>query len=86
MLKKALLLAAVMVFCSGLFVKAACTPEEAQAKAQEFMNAAITLAQKDPKKYQAVATAIQSELPELQKLDDMDKLCQFYDEWLAKMK
>lgn len=85
MLKKALLPAIIMIFCGGLS-KAACTPEEAQAKAQEFMNAAIALAQKDPKKYQSVATVMQSELPELQKLEDMGKLCEFYDDWLAKMK
>ena len=86
MLKKSIYVAFVMMLCSGSFVKAACTPEEAQGKAQEFMNAAIALAQKDPQRYQLAAQAMQNELPELQKANEMDKLCNFYDEWLAKMK
>ena len=60
--------------------------QEAQAKHQEFMNVAILLAQKDTQRYQAVAQAMQTELPELQKANDFEKLCAFYDEWIAKMK
>ena len=86
MLHKSILVALILVLCTGLFAEAACTPEEAQAKAQEFMNAAIALAQKEPQRYQVVAQALQNELPELQKANETDKICNFYDEWLAKMK
>ena len=86
MLHKSVLAALAMLMLMGAFAKAACTPEEAQAKAQDFMNAAIALAQKDPQRYQAVAQAMQTQLPELQKANEMDKVCNFYDEWLAKMK
>ena len=86
MLKRSFALAVLFLLGSGVFASAACTPEEAQAKAQDFMNVAITLAQKDPQRYQAVAQAMQSELPELQKANDMEKLCAFYNDWIAKMK
>ena len=86
MLKKSIHVVLVIILCSGGFAKAACTPEEAQVKAQAFMNAAIALAQKDPQRYQLAAQAMQNELPELQKANEMDKICNFYDEWLAKMK
>ena len=86
MLKRSILLALGMVLCPGVFGEAACTPEEVQAKAQEFMNAAIALAQKEPQRYQSVAQARQNELPELQKSDDLEKICNFYDTWIVKMK
>ena len=86
MLKKSVLAALAMLMFMCASVEAACTPEEAQAKAQDFMNAAIALAQKEPQRYQVVAQAMQNELPELQKANDLDKICSFYDEWLAKMK
>ena len=75
-----------MFLCSGAFAGAACSVEEAQAKATEFSNAAMALAQKDPNKYAEVAQAMQVQLPELQKANDIDALCKFYDEWTAKMK
>ena len=66
---------------------AACTPEEAQAKAQAFTTALTEFAQKDPNKYAEVAQAMQTELPELQKnTENFDALCKFYDDWTAKMK
>ena len=85
-MKRCFLLAIALVLCWGGVARAACTPEDAQVKAQEFMNFAIALAQKDPQRYQAVAQAMRKELPELQKTDDVEKLCGFYDEWIAKMK
>ena len=86
MLKKSFLLAVLLVLGTGVFAKAACTAEEAQAKSQAFMNAAMELAQKDPEKYGEVAQAMQTELPELQKINDLDGLCKFYDDWTEKMK
>jgi hypothetical protein len=46
----------------------------------------MALAQKDAQKYGEVAQAMQAQLPELQKMQDLDALCKFYDEWIAKMK
>jgi hypothetical protein len=86
MLKKGFALAVMLVLASGVVAHAACTAEEAQAKGQTFTNAAMALAQKDPQKYGEVAQAMQTQLPELQKMQDMDALCKFYDEWTAKMK
>ncbi len=85
-MNKLLSLAAAIVLCSASFAGAACTVEEAQAKATEFSNAAMALAQKDPNKYAEVAQAMQTQLPELQKSNDLEKICAFYDEWTAKMK
>ena len=64
---------------------AECTAEEAQAKAQVFMNQAMELAQQDAKKYQEVPQAMLTQLPELQKINDLEGLCKFYDEWSKKM-
>ena len=89
MIKKSFLIAVFMVLASGALAHAACTPEEATAKAQEFMTAATTLAQKDAQKYQEVATAMQKELPALQQNatnGDLDAICKFYDEWIEKMR
>mgnify|MGYP003622191678 CR=1 FL=1 len=85
-MKKIVLLASVLVLCGGAFARAACTVEEAQAMATEFSNAAMALAQKDPNRYAEVAQAMQAQLPELQKNNDLDALCRFYDEWAVKMK
>jgi uncharacterized pyridoxal phosphate-containing UPF0001 family protein len=66
---------------------AGCTQEELLAKTQEFSTKVQQLAQKDSKKYQEVALAMQNDLPELQKNpQDSDKICAFYDKWNAKMK
>ena len=85
-MKRTVLLVLSMLLCPGVSVNAACTPEQIQAKAQEFMNIAIALAQKDPQRYQSVAQALQNELPELHKAGDFEKICLFYDNWIAKMK
>ncbi len=72
--------------CTGISY-AGCTQEELQAKVQEFSTKVQQLAQKDPQKYNEVATAMQKDLPELQKnAQDMNKVCEFYDAWNDKMK
>ena len=86
MLKKSLLVAAVYLLATVAVAKAACTPEEVQAKAQQFMELAIQLSQKEPQRYQEVVQAMQSQLPEFQKTNDLDGLCKFYDEWTAKIR
>jgi hypothetical protein len=86
MMKKILLVVLCMVGCAGVSY-AGCTQEELQGKAMEFSTKVSQLAQKNPQKYAEVAQAMQTQLPELQKnAADIDKLCAFYDEWIAKMK
>lgn len=86
MTKKSLIFAILMLLGTGAFAGAAsCTPEDVQAKAQKFMDTAMLLAQKDPDTYAEVAQAMQTQLPELQTLHDLDGLCKFYEDWTAKM-
>jgi hypothetical protein len=83
--KKILMFAALLFFAAGGHAEGACTPEEAQAKQQAFLNAALPFAQSNPEKYQEVAVAMEKELPTLRQIEDYDKLCDFYDEWTKKM-
>lgn len=85
-MKKSILIAVMLVLASVSYVGAACTAEEAQAKAQAFQQAAIAAAQKDPQKYQEAMTAMQKDVPELQKANNLDALCKFYDDWAEKLK
>ena len=86
MFRKVLALAVLLTLGSASYAAAACTNEEAMAKAQAFQQAAMEAAQKNPQKYQEAVTAMQKDLPELQKINDLDKLCKFYDDWTAKLK
>ena len=86
MFKKALVVSLALLFGSVSFAGAACTVEEAQAKAQAFQAALMEAAQKDQKKYQEAMVAMQKDLPELQKANNMDSMCKFYDDWTAKLK
>ena len=86
MFKKSFLLAVVFMLWTAISAQSACTAEEAQVKGQEFMNAALVLAQKDASRYQQVVVAMQTQLPELQKVNDFEGVCKFYDEWTEKMK
>jgi outer membrane murein-binding lipoprotein Lpp len=84
---KRLLVALICVVGLAGVSYAGCTQEELQAKVQEFSTNVQQVAQKDPQKYQEVALAMQKDLPELQKnVQDMDKVCKFYDTWNAKLK
>jgi hypothetical protein len=85
MIRKILMFTMVMVLGTASYVGAACTPEEMQAKAMAFQQAATATAQKDAKKYQDVMTTMQKELAELQKANDMDAMCKFYDDLTAKL-
>lgn len=86
MFKKAIILSSLLTFGAFSYAAAACTVEEAQAKAMEFQQAIMTAAQSNPQKYQDAMLAMQKDLPELQKINDMDALCKFYDEWSEKLK
>ncbi|MDL2210447.1 hypothetical protein LJC26_06560 [Desulfovibrio sp. OttesenSCG-928-O18] len=86
MFKKVLALTVMLTLGAVSYATAACTTEEAMAKAQAFQQAAMEAAQKNPQKYQEAVTAMQKDLPELQKANDLDKVCKFYDDWTAKLK
>ena len=85
MLKKSLLLAVVYLLGTVAIARSACTPEDVQVKAQQFMELAIQLSQKEPQRYQEVVQAMQAKLPEFQKTNDLDGLCSFYEEWIRKI-
>lgn len=86
MFKKSLIVAVIYLLGTVAVAKSACTPEEVQAKAQQFMELAIQLSQKEPQCYQEIVQAMQSQLPEFQKTNDLDGLCKFYDEWISKIR
>ena len=86
MFKKVAALTILLTLGASSYAVAACSVEEAQTKAQAFQQAAMAAAQKDPQKYQDAMTAMQKDLPELQKANNMDALCKFYDDWTAKLK
>jgi len=85
-MKKLLLALLCVAGCAGI-AHAGCTQEELATKVQEFSTLVQQVAQKDPQKYQEVALAMQKDLPELQKnAQDVNKMCEFYDTWNAKLK
>ena len=65
---------------------AACTPEEAQAKANAFAQAVQTKAQNDPNGYATIMQELQPQLLDLQQKQDMNALCDFYDAAMDKLK
>ena len=85
-MKRILAFTVLMVLGTAGYAAAACTAEEAQAKAQAFQQAAVSAAQKDPQKYQDAMTAMQKDLPALQQANNLDALCKFYDDWAEKLK
>ena len=85
MFKKAFVFAVFLTIATSSYA-VACTQEEAVAKAQEFQQVIMQAAQKDPQKYQEVVTSMQNDLPALQQANNLDALCDFYDDWTAKLK
>jgi hypothetical protein len=85
-MKKVFVLGCMMLLGSATSVGAACTQQELLAKAQDFQQIYTAAAQKDPQKVQEVTLAMQKDLPELQKSNDVDALCKFYDDWTQKLK
>ena len=84
---KKLLVALICVVGLAGVSHAGCTAEELQTKLQEFVSNVQQVAQKDPQKYKEVELAMQKDLPELQKnAQDINKVCEFYDSWNAKLK
>ena len=81
-----LVLCAALLLGSFSLAVAACSPEEAQSKANAFAQAIQEKAQKDPANYATVMQELQPQLLELQQKQDLDALCKFYDEPLEKLK
>ena len=77
--------AAALLLGSLSTAHAACSPEEAQTKANQFAQLVQTKAQSDPQGYAQVMQELQPQLLELQQKNDMDALCAFYDEALKKL-
>ena len=78
-----LVLSAALLLGSFSLAVAACSPEEAQTKANAFAQA---IQEKDPANYATVMQELQPQLLELQQKQDLDALCKFYDEALEKLK
>jgi hypothetical protein len=86
-MKKVLVLGCMMMLLgSAASAGAACTQLELLAKAQDFQQTYAAAAQKDPQKTQEATLAMQKDLPELQKANDVEALCKFYDDWTKKLK
>ena len=76
----------VCLFFFSSAAYAACSAEDEQRKAVAFANASQAMAQKDPKKFAAVMDELQAELKALSGSSDREKICQFYDKALSRMK
>jgi dihydrodipicolinate synthase/N-acetylneuraminate lyase len=85
-MRKILVLSLLLGLCGAGSAGAACTPEEMAAKATAFQQALMAVAEKDQQRYTDAMTAMQKDLPELQKAQDMDALCRFYDKQLEILK
>ena len=90
LMKKAVaLLCALFVLGAGGAAFAACTPDEAQARADLVSKRISEVAPKDPPKAVAVAQEVAIRIPEFQKNPkgyDIEGLCRFYDDMLDKLK
>jgi hypothetical protein len=85
-MKKAIVLGLMIFLGSAASAGAACTPQEAATKAQDFQQVYMAAVQKNPQKTQEVALAMQKDLPELQKANNVEAICKFYDDWTKKLK
>jgi hypothetical protein len=80
---------AVFLWGLGGTALAACTADEAQAKADQVSKRIAEVAPNDPAKAVAVAQELGVRIPEFQnnpKGYDIEALCKFYDEMLEKLK
>jgi hypothetical protein len=81
------LLAGLVLLVGVSIAEAACTPEEAQQKAMAYATQAQAFAQKDPQKYATTMQELQPQLLRIQQNpSDLDAMCKFYDDALAKLK
>ncbi len=86
MKKFSILLALVSVLGLGAIAHAGCTQEEAQQKAVALSAKIQEVARKDPNRIVAVNQDMQAQLPELRKNpNDIEAICKFYDDMLARL-
>ena len=81
-----LLLACALLLSTTSLASAACSPEEAQKKANEFAAAVQKKSQADPQGYAKIMQELQPELLQLQQKQDLDALCVFYDKAMERFK
>lgn len=86
MKKLSLLLACALLLSTTSLASAACSPEEAQKKANEFAAAIQKKSQEDPKGYAAIMQELQPQLLKLQQEQNLENMCNFYDSALEKLK
>ena len=86
MKKLSLLLACALLCGTASLTAAACSPEEAQKKANEFATAIQKKAQADPKGYAEIMQELQPQLLKLQQEQNLENMCKFYDDALEKLK
>ena len=83
--KKILLLLTLFVF-SASTVYAACTPEQMQQKAMQASTQIQALMQKDANRGQQLMQELAAKSQDMQAMQDMDAVCNFYDELIEKTK
>lgn len=86
-MRKTLLAAvALTALAAPLTAHAACTPEDAQKKAQEMSAAVQAAVQKNPQQAQALMTKMQAVGAKYQTATASDDVCKAYDELIAEAK
>ncbi len=77
-------IALVLGFKSVSF--AACSEEELKSKITTLMSGIQEVCKQDPDKCQKISVEMQTKLSEVQKDPNLDKLCKFYDDFIAELK
>ena len=86
MFKIILPLAILGVIAAAPLAKAECSLEELGEKEKVFTELAVNLKHKAPVELSSDIEAMQQDIAELQKADNLDALCRFYDSWIEKLK
>ena len=84
-MKKFFLLFVLFVFSASI-AYAECTPEEAQQKAMQASTQIQALMQKDANRGQQLMQELAAKSQDMQAMQDMDAVCNFYDELIEKTK
>ena len=86
MKKISFLLACALLLSTASLASAACSPEEAQKKANEFAAAVQKKSQADPQGYAKIMQELQPQLLKVQQEQNQENRCKFYDDALEKLK
>lgn len=81
-----ILLACALLLSTTSLASAACSPEEAQKKANEFAAAVQKKSSADPQGYAKIMQELQPQLLKLQQEQNLENMCKFYDDALEKLK